>query len=79
MRVTSNCVDKHTRKRGGLVHHDLGQIQKYVNQFDRCVKTDDEMPTFGISRFSRKNDAMLELTLPEEANIYASKYQFYLL
>ena len=53
-------------------------MQKYVNQFDRHVKTDDELPTVGILLCLRKNDGMLELTLPEEANIYASKYQFYL-
>ncbi|MCY4603700.1 MAG: PDDEXK nuclease domain-containing protein [Gemmatimonadetes bacterium] len=46
--------------------------------FDRYVKTDDELPTIGIVLCGRKNDAVVELTLPEEANIYASKYQLYL-
>ena len=65
-------------KRGELTHQDLGQMQMYVNYFDRYVKTDDELPTIGIVLCGRKNDAVVELTLPEEANIYASKYQLYL-
>ena len=38
----------------------------------------DELPTVGILLCDRKNDAVVELTLPEGANIYASKYQLYL-
>ena len=53
-------------------------MQMYVNYFDRYVKTEDELPTVGIVLCGRKNDAVVELTLPEEANIYASKYQLYL-
>ena len=53
-------------------------MQMYVNYFDRYVKTDDELPTIGILLCDRKNDAVVELTLPEDANIYASKYQLYL-
>lgn len=37
-----------------------------------------EAPSIGIVLCHRKNDALVELTLPEEANIYASKYQLYL-
>ena len=65
-------------KRGELTHQDLGQMQMYVNYFDRYVKTDDELPTIGIVLCGRKNDAVVELTLPEEVNIYAPKYQLYL-
>ena len=65
-------------KRGELTHQDLGQMQMYVNYFDRYVKTDDELPTIGIVLCGRKNDAVVELTLPQDANIYASKYQLYL-
>ena len=61
-------------KRGELTHQDLGQMQMYVNYFDRHVKTDDELPTVGILLCDRKNDAVVELTLPEDVNIYASKY-----
>lgn len=65
-------------KRDKLTHQDLGQMQMYVNYFDRCVKTADELPTIGIILCRRKNDALVELTLPKEANIFAPKYQLYL-
>lgn len=65
-------------KRGELAHQDLGQMQMYVNYFDRYVKTDEELPTVGILLCDRKNDAVVELTLPEDTHIYASKYQLYL-
>ncbi|MFZ2961079.1 MAG: PDDEXK nuclease domain-containing protein [Candidatus Ozemobacteraceae bacterium] len=65
-------------KRDKLAHQDLGQMQMYVNYFDRYVKTEDELPTIGIVLCHRKNDALVELTLPKDANIFASKYQLYL-
>ena len=65
-------------KAGKLTHQDLGQMQMYVNYFDRFVRIDDELPTIGILLCDAKNDAVVELTLPEDANIYASKYQLYL-
>ena len=65
-------------KTGKLTHQDLGQMQMYVNYFDRYVKIDGELPTVGILLCDDKNDAVVELTLPEDANIYASKYQLYL-
>ena len=65
-------------KRDKLTHQDLGQMQMYVNYFDRHVKLPDELPTIGIVMCSRKNDALVELTLPAEANIFATKYQLYL-
>ena len=65
-------------KTGKLTHQDLGQMQMYVNYFDRYVKTDDELPTVGVLLCDDKNDAVVELTLPKDANIYASKYQLYL-
>jgi len=65
-------------KRDKLTHQDLGQMQMYVNYFDRHVKIDDELPTVGIVLCHRKNDALVELTLPKDANIFASKYQLYL-
>lgn len=65
-------------KRDKLTHQDLGQMQMYVNYFDRYVKTEDELPTIGIVLCHRKNDALVELTLPENSNIFASKYQLYL-
>lgn len=65
-------------KLGKLSHQDLGQMQMYVNYFDRFVKTDEELPTVGILLCGDSNDAVVELTLPQDANIYASKYQLYL-
>jgi len=65
-------------KIGKLSHQDLGQMQMYVNYFDRYVKLKDENPTVGILFCKQKSDALVELTLPEKTNIYASQYQFYL-
>lgn len=61
-----------------LSHQDLGQMQMYVNYFDRFVKTPDENPTIGILLCKRKKDAIVELTLPADANIHAREYQLYL-
>ena len=65
-------------KIGKLKHQDLGQMQMYVNYFDRYEKTPDENPTVGILLCNEKNDDMVKLTLPENANIYASEYKLYL-
>lgn len=61
-----------------LTHQDLGQMQMYVNYYDRYVKQDYEKPTIGILLCQEKNDALVELTLPKDANIYASEYALYL-
>ena len=61
-----------------LTHQDLGQMQMYVNYYDRYVKQDFEKPTIGILLCREKNDALVELTLPKDTNIYASAYQLYL-
>ena len=65
-------------KIGKLTHQDLGQMQMYVNYFDRQVKTADERPTVGIVLCKKKHDAMVEITLPKEANIHAKEYRLYL-
>lgn len=65
-----------TRK---LKHSDLGQLQMYVNYFDRDVKEDSDNPTVGILLCSDKNDKVVQYTLPEEnKTIFASKYKLYL-
>lgn len=61
-------------KMDDLTHQDLGQMQMYVNYYDRYVKEDFEKPTIGILLCERKNDALVELTLPQDANIYAQQY-----
>ena len=62
-----------------LTHQDLGQLQMYVNYYDRFEKQDDENQTIGILLCADKNDKMVKLVLPENNNtILASKYQLYL-
>lgn len=61
-------------KMDDLTHQDLGQMQMYVNYYDRFVKADFEKPTIGILLCERKNDALVELTLPKDVNIYAQQY-----
>jgi len=65
-------------KIGKLTHQDLGQMQMYVNYFDRYVKQPAEQPTIGIILCKKKRDAMVELTLPKDAGIHAKEYQLYL-
>ena len=65
-------------KIGKLAHQDLGQMQMYVNYFDRHVKRPDEKSTVGIILCKKKHDALVEITLPQDANIFASQYQLYL-
>jgi predicted nuclease of restriction endonuclease-like (RecB) superfamily len=65
-------------KIGKLTHQDLGQMQMYVNYFDRFVKSDGENSTIGIVLCKKKNTALVEITPPKDANIHAQEYQLYL-
>jgi len=66
-------------KIGKLKHQDIGQMQMYVNYYDRMVKAPDENKTIGIIICKDKKDAVVEMTLPEDnKQIFASKYQLYL-
>jgi predicted nuclease of restriction endonuclease-like (RecB) superfamily len=66
-------------KIGKLKHQDLGQMQMYVNYYDRYVKLDDENKTIGIILCKDKKDTLVEITLPENNNqIFASKYELIL-
>jgi predicted nuclease of restriction endonuclease-like (RecB) superfamily len=65
-------------KLGRIAHQDLGQMQMYVNYFDRFVKTGEENSTIGIVLCKQKNKALVEITLPKDANIHAREYQLYL-
>jgi predicted nuclease of restriction endonuclease-like (RecB) superfamily len=66
-------------KIGKATHQDLGQLQMYVNYYDRCEKLPDENPTIGILLCSEKNDTTVKMSLPEgNKTILASKYQLYL-
>ena len=63
-------------KIGEISHQDLGQMQMYVNYYDRFVKLEHENKTVGIVLCKKKDDALVEITLPEDNNqIFASKYQ----
>ena len=63
-------------KIGELKHQDIGQMQMYVNYYDRKVKLEDENPTIGIILCKDKNNAIVEMTLPENnSQIFASKYE----
>jgi predicted nuclease of restriction endonuclease-like (RecB) superfamily len=62
-----------------LTHQDIGQLQMYVNYYDRKEKLPHENPTIGILLCADKNDAVVKFTLPEgEKQIIASQYQLYL-
>lgn len=63
-------------KIGKLTHQDLGQMQMYVNYYDRFVKLEHENKTIGIVLCKNKNDALVEITLPKDnTQIFASKYE----
>lgn len=63
-------------KIGELKHQDIGQMQMYVNYYDRKVKLPDENKTIGIVLCRDENNAVVEMTLPEDnTQIFASKYE----
>jgi predicted nuclease of restriction endonuclease-like (RecB) superfamily len=63
-------------KIGELKHQDIGQIQMYVNYYDRFIKLDEENKTIGIILCQDKSDTLVEITLPKDnEQIFASKYQ----
>lgn len=62
-----------------LTHQDIGQLQMYVNYYNRTEKNDNENPTIGILLCADKNDGVVKFTLPENnKNIIASQYKLYL-
>lgn len=66
-------------KIGDITHQDLGQMQMYVNYYDRVVKLPTENPTVGILLCKKKNDAVVEMTLPKDnTQIFASNYELVL-
>jgi hypothetical protein len=68
--------DLKTRK---LTHGDLGQIQLYVNYFDKEIKQEDDNPTIGLVLCTEKSNEMVKYLLGDKAKqIFASKYQLYL-
>lgn len=66
-------------KTGKLTHQDLGQLQMYVNYYDRVEKTAEENSTIGILLCTDKNDTAVRMALPEDnKTILASEYKLYL-
>lgn len=62
-----------------LTHQDIGQLQMYVNYYDRIEKNENENPTIGILLCANKNDRVVKFTLPENnKSIIASQYHLYL-
>ena len=62
-----------------LTHQDIGQLQMYVNYYDRIEKSENENPTIGILLCAKKNDGVVKFSLPENTtNIVASQYHLYL-
>jgi len=63
-------------KIGDLKHQDIGQMQMYINYYDRYVKLDDENKTVGIILCRDKSETLVEITLPvDNDQIFASRYQ----
>jgi predicted nuclease of restriction endonuclease-like (RecB) superfamily len=63
-------------KIGELTHQDIGQMQMYVNYYDRFVRFEDENKTVGIILCQDKSETLVQITLPEDnRQIFASRYQ----
>jgi predicted nuclease of restriction endonuclease-like (RecB) superfamily len=62
-------------KTSKMSHRDLGQLQMYVNYYDRYEKLSDENPTIGILLCPSRNQGVVELTLPEDTTLYATEYR----
>lgn len=66
-------------KIGKVSHQDIGQMQMYVNYYDREIKNSDENPTVGILLSTLKNKTVVKYTLPEDnKNIFSSSYKLHL-
>lgn len=65
-------------KTNKLTHQDLGQLQMYVNYYDRCIKLPDENATIGILLCPQKNDTVVKMSLPENSNLHAAEYKLHL-
>jgi hypothetical protein len=66
-------------KIGKLIHQDIGQMQMYVNYYDRKVRQADDNPTVGLILCEDKKDAVVRYTLSKDnKQIFASRYKLYL-
>lgn len=63
-------------KIGELKHQDIGQMQMYVNYYDREIKLDEENKTIGLILSQNKSESVVQYALPENnEQIFASKYK----
>ena len=66
-------------KMGKITHQDIGQMQMYVNYYDRDIKGKDENKTVGILLSTKKNETVVKYTLPENnESIFTSEYKLHL-
>lgn len=66
-------------KIGKITHQDIGQMQMYINYYDREIKNEDENPTVGILLCTDKNRTVVKYTLPQDnKSIFASEYKLHL-
>lgn len=66
-------------KIGKVSHQDIGQIQMYVNYYDRKIKREDENPTIGILLSTNKNETVVKYTLPKDnKTIFSSEYKLHM-
>ena len=66
-------------KIGEITHQDIGQMQMYVNYYDRDIKNKDENQTVGILLSTKKNGTIVKYTLPEDnKSIFTSEYKLHL-
>ena len=66
-------------KIGKVSHQDIGQMQMYVNYYDREIKQNDENKTIGILLSTNKNETVVKYTLPEDnKTIFSSEYKLHM-
>lgn len=66
-------------KIGKVTHQDIGQMQMYVNYYDRDIKSEEENPTIGILLSTDRNKTVVKYTLPEDnKTIFSSEYKLHL-
>ena len=60
-------------------HKDIGQLQMYVNYFDREICHEQDNPTIGILLCKDKNKSVIDYTLPlDNQTIFTSELMLYL-
>ena len=65
-------------KRREMTHKDIGQLTSYINYYDKHMKEEDENKTVGILLAKEKNKTIVEYALPNNSEIYLSKYLLHL-